>query len=306
MTARTLDRWKLLGPVALGIALLAAGDGCKLATYSVRLTGVSMSPGTVSIAPTTTQQFTLTGSYNDDSSREVTVEATWSSSDPGVATVSAAGIAAPVHAGTTTITATLEGHSASSTLTVTNAQLQSIEVLPASPSIPNGTALQLQATGHFDDGSAQDLTSQVAWASSASTVDVGDAAGTKGLAASTALGAATSTVTATLGAIAGSTTLTVRDVSLASVSVSPATATVRVGRGLPFTATGSFSDASTPDMTREVAWGSSDTSIATVGAGGLAVGVFAGTATITATSSALLGSASGAAQLTVQSAAPGY
>ncbi len=306
MTARTLDRWKLLGPVALGIALLAAGDGCKLATYAVRLTGVSMSPGTVTIAPTTTQQFTLTGSYNDESSRDVTVEATWSSSDPAVATVSAAGIATPVHAGTTTITATLEGHSASSTLTVTNAQLQSIEVLPAAPSIPNGTTLQLAATGHFDDGSAQDLTSQVAWTSSAPTVEVGDAAGTKGLAASTALGPATATLTATLGAIAGSTTLTVRDVSLASVSVSPATATVRVGRGLPFTATGSFSDASTHDMTREVAWASSDTSIATVGAGGLAVGVFAGTATITATSSALLGSASGAAQLTVQSAAPGY
>jgi uncharacterized protein YjdB len=88
--------------------------------------------------------------------------------------------------------------------------------------------------------------------------------------------------------------------------VSPATATVRVGRGQQFAATGTFSDASTHDMTREVSWQSSDASIATIGAAGAATGVFAGTATISATSSALLGSAQGSAQLTVQAAAPGY
>ncbi len=306
MIASSLKRRGLLGLVALSFALLVAVHGCRIGSYSIKLTGLSMTPATPSIAATTTQQFTATGTYNDLSSRDVTAEATWSSSDPNVATVSSAGIATPAHAGTTTITATVGDHSASSTLTVTNALLQTIEVLPAAPSIPNGTALQLAATGHFDDGSTQDLTAQVAWTSSAPSVDVGDVAGSKGLAASTALGAATSTITATLGAVAGSTTLTVRDVTLASVSVSPATATIRVGRGQQFAATGTFSDASTHDMTREVSWQSSDTSIATVGSTGFATGVFAGTATISATSSALLLSARGDAQLTVQAGAPGY
>jgi hypothetical protein len=305
MISRRLDRWTL-GTAALSFALLATVQGCRIVTYSVRLTALAMTPGTASIAATTTQQFTLNGTYNDESAREVTAEAAWSSSDPTVATVSGAGIATPLRAGTTTITASLEGHSASSTLTVTNALLQSIVVLPADPSIPNGTALQLSASGHFDDGSTQDLTSQAAWTSSDPSVDVGDAAGSKGLAASTARGAATSTVTATLGAISGSTTLTVRDVTLASVAVTPAAATIRVGRGQQFAATGTFSDASTHEMTREVAWQSSATSVATIGSTGLAIGVFAGTATISATSSALLGSVPGGAQLTVQAAAPGY
>ncbi|HEX9050374.1 MAG TPA: Ig-like domain-containing protein [Anaeromyxobacter sp.] len=304
MISRTLNRWTL-GTAALSLALLATVQGCRVVTYSVRLTGLAMTPGTASIAATTTQQFTLSGTYSDLSARDVTADAAWSSSDPAVATVSG-GIATPLRAGTTTITAALEGHSASSALTVTNALLQSLEVLPANPSIPNGTALQLSATGHFDDGSVQDLTAQAAWTSSDPSVNVGDAAGSKGLAVSTALGAATSTVTATLGAISGSTALTVRDVTLASLTVTPATATIRVGRGQQFAATGTFSDASTHDMTREATWQSSATSVATVGPTGLAMGVFAGTATISATSSALLGSVPGDAQLTVQAAAPGY
>jgi hypothetical protein len=220
--------------------------------------------------------------------------------------VNAAGVATPLRAGTTTITATVGDHSASSTLTVTNALLQRIEVLPAAPSIPNGTSVQLAASGHFDDGSTQDLTGQVSWTSSAATVSVGDAGGSKGLASSTALGSATSTVAATLGAISGSTTLTVRDVTLASVAVSPAPATVRVGRAQQFAATGTFSDASTHVMTGEVTWQSSDPSVATIGGAGRATGVFAGTTTISATSSALLGSVSGGAVLTVEAAAPGY
>lgn len=306
MIARTLQGGRLLGPAALSLALLFAFQGCRLVTYSLRVTGLSMTPGSVSIAATTTQRFTVSATYNDESARDVTAEATWASSDPAVAIVDGSGVATPLHAGTTTITATMEGHSASSTLTVTNAQLQSIEVLPAAPSIPNGTRLQLTATGHFDDGSAQDLTGQATWTSSASSVSIGDAAGSKGLAESTALGPDVSTISATLGAIAGSTTLTVRDVTLASVAVSPATATIKVGRMQQFAATGTFSDASTHDMTMEVIWQSSDTTVATIGSTGRATGAFAGTTTITATSSALLGSVPGNAALTVQNAAPGY
>jgi Big-like domain-containing protein len=306
MIARTLKSGRLLGPVALSFALLVAFQGCRLVSYSLRVTSLSMTPGSVSIAATTTQRFTVSATYNDESARDVTGEAAWTSSDPAVATVDGSGVATPLHAGTTTITATMEGHSASSTLTVTNALLQSVEVLPAAPSIPNGTGLQFSASGHFDDGSTQDLTTQATWTSSDSSVSIGDAAGSKGRAASTALGAASSTITATLGAISGSTTLTVRDVTLASVAVSPATATIKVGRMQQFAATGTFSDASTHDMTMEVTWQSSDTAVATIGSTGRATGAFAGTATITAASSALLGSVSGNAALTVQVAAPGY
>ena len=114
-----LNRRRLLGPVALAFAALVAVQGCKLVGYSVRLTALSLTPGTASIAATTTQQFTVNATYNDESTRDVTAEATWSSSDPAVATVNGAGVATPLHAGTTTVSATLGDQSVSATLTVT-------------------------------------------------------------------------------------------------------------------------------------------------------------------------------------------
>lgn len=304
MIARRLKNARTLAAAALPVLLVAvAFQGCKLATYE-NLASVTVSPANPSIAGTTTQQFTAKATYSDETpEKDVTPDAAWTSSDPSVATVSSSGLATPAQPGTTTITAWLQGRSGSTTLTVTNAQLQSIVVTTATPSIANGTRTQFTATGHFDDSTAQDLTSQVTWTSSDSSVTISNT----GLAASTALGAATSTITAALGAISGFTTLTVNSVTLTSMSVTPAAATIKVGLAQQFTATGTFSDLSTQNMTGEATWTSSAESVATIGSStGRATGVFAGSTTITATSSALLGSVSGSAQLTVQTAGGGY
>jgi uncharacterized protein YjdB len=304
MIARILKNARTLAAAALPVLLVAvAFQGCKLATYE-NLASVTVSPANPSIAGTTSQQFTAKATYSDETpEKDVTPDAAWTSSDPSVATVSSSGLATPAQPGTTTITASLQGRSASTTLTVTNAQLQSIDVTTASPSIANGTRAQFTATGHFDDSTAQDLTSQVTWTSSDSSVTISNT----GLATSTALGAATSTITATLGTIPGFTTLTVKDVTLTSMSVTPATATIKVGLAQQFTVTGTFSDLSTQNMTGEATWTSSAESVATIGSStGRATGVFAGSTTITATSSALLGSVPGTAQLTVQTAGGGY
>lgn len=292
--------------IALAVTAAVAVAGCGLVAYRLELHSLQVTPVDPTLAGATTQQLTATGRYEDASERDVTAEAAWASSRPEVATVSAAGLVTPLGAGTTTVTASLQGVSGSTVLTVTNAQLVSIEVTPASPSIANGTRLRFVAIGHFDDGSTQDLTSQATWSSSDPSVTIDDAPGAEGLAASIALGPAVSTITASFGGISGQTTLTVSAVALAALSVSPAAATINVGASQQFAATGTFSDASTQDMTAEVAWDSSSTSVATVSSTGRAVGVFAGSATITATSSALLGSATGDAQLTVKTASPGY
>jgi hypothetical protein len=308
--AATLKSGRFLAPVALALVLAVAFQGCSLVDYDLELVSVTLTPANAVVAGMTTQQFTAIGTYGDDSERDVTAEAAWASSNPEIATVSSGGLATPAQGGTTTITASLHGVSGSATLIVTNALLESIEVTPANPSIANGTRLKFTATGHFDDASTQDLTSQVTWTSSDPSVTIGTAAGSRGLAASTALGAATSTITATFDTISGSTALTVKAVTLASIAVTPATETIRVGASRQFAATGTFSDSSTQDMTGEVAWQSSSTSVAAFGepdmAVGEALGKAAGTTTITATSTALLGSVPGTAQLTVEAVAPGY
>ena len=86
-------------------------------------------------------------------------------------------------------------------------------------------------------------------------------------------------------------------VTLVSIAVSPATPSIVAGTDQRFTATGTYSDATTADLSATATWASSDAS-ATIGATGLAHGVSAGTSTIGATS----GLVSGSTLLTVTAA----
>ncbi len=82
--------------------------------------------------------------------------------------------------------------------------LQSIAVTPANPTVSVGETRQFTATGTYSNGTTQELTSQVTWASSSGAVASVNAAGL-----ASALGQGTTTITATLGAVSGSTGLTV-------------------------------------------------------------------------------------------------
>ena len=95
-------------------------------------------------------------------------------------------------------------------------------------------------------------------------------------------------------------------VELVSIAVTPATSSILVGQSQQFTATGTFSDDSTQDITASVDWASSDTPVATVQSQGdaipgLATALAAGTATITANADGLI---QGTATLTVTAPPP--
>ena len=85
--------------------------------------------------------------------------------------------------------------------------------------------------------------------------------------------------------------------TLVSITVAPTNPTLQIGHTQSFTATGIYSDGSTADVTSQVSWSSSNTSVATVNAG-IATGVAGGAANVIAT----LGLASGYTTVTVQSA----
>jgi len=84
-------------------------------------------------------------------------------------------------------------------------------------------------------------------------------------------------------------------VVVASIAVAPATSTVPLGLAEQFTATGTYNNGTSQDVTGSAAWSSASPSIATISATGLATGVAQGTATITAS----VGSVTGSATLTV-------
>jgi hypothetical protein len=176
--------------------------------------------------------------------------------------------------------------------------LSSIAVRPSMPSIVAGTTQSFTAIGTYSDNSQKDLTAQATWVSSTTSVaTVGAGANPQPI---RGLGVGTSTITATVGTVSGSTVLTVTASSmLTSIAVTPVNPTVSVGNTENFTATGTFSDGSRQDVTTQATWSSGTTTVATVGAASgpqpvKAIGV--GTSTITAT----VGAVSGNTLLTVK------
>ena len=170
----------------------------------------------------------------------------------------------------------------------------SITLSPASAQIlPTGTQ-QYTATETFGDNSTRDVSSQVTWVSSATNIAP---ISTAGLATAVALG--TTNITAKSGSvISPASVLTVSNKTVTSISVSPQSQTLTaVGMQQQYTATATYSDNSTGDVTNSVTWNSSSNLVATITSpGGLATAVANGTTTITAT----LGIVSGNAILTVQ------
>ena len=78
--------------------------------------------------------------------------------------------------------------------------------------------------------------------------------------------------------------------TLVSIAVTPTDPSVVVGTTQQFMATGTYSDASTGDLTSDVTWASSLAAVATIAAGGQATSVAEGTTTISAALEAVVGS----------------
>jgi trimeric autotransporter adhesin len=277
------------GSTIITATLGSVSGTATLTVTSATLVSIGVTPANLIIANGLTQQFTATGIYTDNSTHDLTNSAIWSSSATTAATISNSagsnGLATAVSPGPTTISAAIGAISGSTTLTVTAATLVSIGVTPANPSVASGLQPQFMATGIYTDNSTQNLTTQVVWSSSASTVaTVSNSAGFYGLASTFMPG--TATVTATMGGISGSTGLTVTAATLVSISVTPATSSIASGLTQQFVATGLYTDNSTQDLTLSVAWTSLSTTVATInnasGTQGLATGVSPGMTTITA------------------------
>jgi hypothetical protein len=163
----------------------------------------------------------------------------------------------------------------------TNAALTSIQVSPGTATVGAGDTAQFTAIGTYSNSKkgthyTQDLTSEVAWTSSAVSLATVNSAGL-----ATGVSAGTTTITATDGGIIGTATLTVGGTSggssntLTSISVIPTSQILNlVGETAQYIAIGNYSGTpSTQDLTDQVTWSSSDVRIATINTAGLATAV---------------------------------
>jgi hypothetical protein len=286
-----------IGLVAALTLSMAACSGSTTTKSTATLVSISVTPySPANLAVGSTQRFVATGIYSDGTTPTITSQVTWTSSNSSIAGI-ATGLATGVAVGSTSITASESGiTSPSVTLTViTSASgLSSIAVTPAFPAdLGVGASLPLVALGTYADGTTADITSKVTWVSSNTAVAAVFANG-----AVSGEGSGTANITAALsGVTSPGLKLTVKAVS--SILVTPAASprNLDVGATQQFTAIATYSDGASADISSQVTWLSSNTQVATIYANGLATGIAAGSAGITAT---LSGVTSQATALAVQ------
>jgi hypothetical protein len=149
-----MNRSPIVRYFCLALGLLAAGFACGCGGSIGSMTpppppppslkSIAVTPSNPSIVAGTAENFTATGTYSDNSQKDITAQATWSSGNTAVATVGSAANPQPVNgvsAGTSTIAATVGAVSGNTLLTVTN-PLVSVSVSPRNASVVVTTQTQ--------------------------------------------------------------------------------------------------------------------------------------------------------------------
>ncbi len=230
---------------------------------------------------------------------ELTELATWNSSNRAVFTVSNAlgsrgfvsAMAAPPSL-EADLTAMYEDLSATLGLSVIDACVDVLTVSPVAVTLPSGVRFQFSATARLTDGRSIGYTDSASWSD-----EEGRYVGVIGPGqVQTYLFGGAELITATALASpgcptrTGTATVTVSDARLTSIDVQPTPVDVPVGGSTQLTATGSYTDGSTHDLTDLTSWTSANNAVATV-SGGEVFGVAAGSVVILATQGTVSGTA---------------
>jgi hypothetical protein len=224
------------------------------------------------VAPRTDVVCTAMGFFTDGTHADLSSLASWTSTQPGVVSVSnspgSVGALVALSTGTAQLGASYQELSGASSITVTDATLAGVAISPLLPWVSTGTNATLVATGLFSDGTAQPMTGSVQW-----TVDdpsiaffvpslPGEVEG---------FSAGTTQVEAQAGSLVAQVPLLVSAAPLVSLEVSPALAgPIGIGGATTFTAWGTFADQGVLELTAQALWTSTNPQVVAVppGSGG--------------------------------------
>ncbi len=232
------------------------------------------------------EQITATGNFSDGSTQDLTQTAAWTSSGPGVASVTPVGLVAALGVGSCTVSATSGSITGSANLAVTPAVVVSLSIVPSTVSISMGTTRQLHATATFSDGTIQDVTTSATWTSTPPTLATVNPQGSV-----SGVGKGSAQVSAAYQGFTATTAVNVGPPALLSITVSPNSSSLPLGESEQLTATGNYSDGSVQNLTATASW-SSSTAHTSVSSSGSVLAHATGSATITATSGGISGTAS--------------
>jgi hypothetical protein len=167
--------------------------------------------------------------------------------------------------------------------------LKSVSVAPSSASVAVGAKQQFTATATYSDGTTANVSSKASW-----TVAIPAAATINSSGLATGVTAVSTTLTASLSGISGFASLNVTAAAptLTSITVSPASASIVADATQQFTATATYSNGTTANVSSKASWTVAIPAVASINSSGMATGVAAGSTTMTASQNGISGNAS--------------
>ncbi len=236
------------------------------------LTAIEVSPSEASVPAGLQQSYTATGVYSDGSREDLSASAIWASAEPTIASVDNSGVATGITPGTTRISASVDGVSGDAELTVTDAVAQVLQILPPAATIPINTTQDYRAYAVYSDGRVENVTFSAEWVlENDSGILAAYEPGAAPVAREiddfgTAIGVAVGEdeLVASFEGLSSSSSITVTEPTLESISVTPQDETTPQGTLVAYTATGNYSDGSTANLTKVVTWSSSESAVATI------------------------------------------
>ena len=245
---------------------------------NANLNQITLNPSDPELAVGLSRRFVAYGNYSDGSSL-VMNGLSWSSSDDTVATINNNGRVTTLSPGNAVISAGDGTISGQTTLHVPSKHLVDIavEAVDGATQIPVGTTEQYVATGAYDDGSNADISNDVTWVTSDSSIATISGSWVSGVAAGDVMISAKMNSITSIGV-----PLTVTEVTLESIDVTPTISRVLLGASKQYQAWGNFSDGTVKEITSfaQTKWTSDDTTVARVTKGSVS-GRNVGSATIT-------------------------
>lgn len=216
-------------------ALVFAGlfaVGCKDATGPEQLTTLTITPATATTTPTGTVQLSSAGTRSG--SDVTTIRGQTYAVTSGGGTVNSAGLfTAPATPGTSVVTVTCGGLTATATITVTAGPLATITVTP-NPTLQIGATQQFTAVGRDAFNNVVAITPVWSTTNPPGTINASTGLFTAG----NTIGTYNASVRATSGSIFGTANVTVIAGPAASLVVTPEIATLAQGGTQTFTAVG--------------------------------------------------------------------
>ncbi|MFT6633515.1 MAG: hypothetical protein ACJAS4_003486 [Bacteriovoracaceae bacterium] len=248
----------------------------EIAPVEVTLNSINVYSDLVTIPVEGFANLIAIGFYSNGSTSIITNDVVWSSSNTSAISIS--GIqASGVGAGSSNITASLDGKTRAISLFGFNATMVGIEVNYQSLNLPTDGKANLVVTGIYDNGQSIDITQGSTFTSNDSGIITVNASGVV-----SAVAAGTTTIEIDYGGFNHSLPLEITNSTIDSIQVSPIIGSKAQGGEQQFIVTANLSDGSTLDITANAGWNSGDESIIDVNSSGLGSLLNNGSTTITA------------------------